>query len=438
MAREYLTGNLDQPFLLPPDMRAWLPPDHLVWFVMDVVDRMDLRTFEARADDPRGRRRYDPAVLVTVLLYAYCVGERSSRRIESRCVEDVAFRLAARDLHPDHTTLARFLKDFAAAFDGLFAQVLQLAARAGMGRVGTIVLDGTKVAADASPLAAKSQEAIAEEVRRITEEARRTDEAEDELYGEARGDELPPELADPRSRRARLDEALRQLEAEAAKDATRWPSRQRRRRPLRANITDPDSRVMKGPRGYFPGFNGQAVASEDGLIVAADVTNDQADNHLFTPMVDQACDNTVAAGMGRPARAVADNGYYSNTNATSDQPSSEDAGHRPERPRPEPFIAPPTDRRRAKLGTRGPIPQGATPAQVMARKLGTQAGGAAYRQRGATIEPIFGMIKSARGINRFRRRGLEAARSEWRLVATTHNVLKLWRQQGATAAAVTL
>lgn len=433
MAYDFLSGDRDQAFLLPPSMRDWLPVDHLVWFVIDLVDQLDLVEFRHRALDPRGRRRYDPAVLVTLLIYAYCVGERSSRRVERRCVEDVAFRIAAADLAPDHTTLARFITDHAGAFDALFAQVLRMARELGMGQVGTVFVDGTKMAADASPLAARTKDKILEEVQRITDEARRTDAAEDEAFGERRGDELPDELADPASRKARLREALRRIKQDEAADAERPPAR-RRTKPAKANVTDPECRVMKGPRGYFPAYNAQSVASEDGLVVAADVSDAPTDNHLFDPMVDQACDNLDHAGMTRPATACADNGYWTNDNATHDPVPDTDAAAAigPRRRRPEPLIAAPTDKRRRKIATRGPIPRDATPAQIMERTLATKRGRATYRKRAATIEPVFGQIKAARGITRFRRRGLTAARNEWRFIATTHNVIKMWRNQLAT------
>lgn len=425
VAHDFLSGDREQGFLLPPSMREWLPAEHLVWFVIDVVADLDLAMFSLRAEDPRGRRRYDPAVIVTLLVYAYCVGERSSRQIERRCVEDVAFRIAACDLAPDHSTLARFLKDHADAFDALFVQVLRLARAAGMVKMGTVLIDGTKVAADASPLAAMTGDRIEAEVRRITDEARRVDAEEDERYGDARGDELPADLVDPVSRKARLAEALARIRAEDAANEQRQASKQRTK-PATANVTDPQCRVMKGPRGFFPAYNAQAVATEDGLIVAADVCDHGVDNHQFEPMVDQTCANADAAGIERPQRAVADNGYFSNDNATyrDDDDPAEPA-------RPEPIIAPSRDQRRQPIKLRGPIPAGASPGQVMQRKLATKRGAAVYKKRASTIEPIFGQIKTGRRMNRFRRRGLDAARHEWRLAATTHNILKMWRYASA-------
>ena len=425
--------------MLPPDLVEWLPRDHEVWFVIDTVQRLDLSGFGRRTSDLRGRRGYDPSVLVTVLLYAYCVGERSSRRIERRCWEDVALRVAAANLRPDHTTLSRFLKDHADAFDDLFTQVLVLAHQMGMGQVGVVSLDGTKMAADVSGQAARTKDKITEEVRRMTGEARDVDAAEDEMFGQRRGDELPDDLVDPVSRRARLDQAIRELQAQEAQDARRPPSKQPKK-PRKANVTDPQCRVVKGPRGFFPGYNAQAVGSQDGLIVAADVTQDQADNAQYVPMIDQAQANLKAAGMAQPHHALADNGYWSDDNVTShlDDPAGlateadltaaqgATADELPLR-RPKPIIPPRRDTRRAKIATSGPVPKSATPSQILERTLTGDQARALYKQRSSTIEPIFGQIKAARGITRFRRRGLAAVRHEWRLTATTHNLLKMWR-----------
>lgn len=419
MARDYLSGDRSQQFLLPPDMRDWLPDDHLVWFVIDVMSRLDVSAFEQRGDDLRGRRGYDPAVLATVLVYAYCVGERSSRRIERRCHEDIAFRIAAANLTPDHTTLSRFIKDRADAFDGLFVQVLAVAAAAGMGRVGAIFIDGTKLAADASPLAGRTRAQLEAEVRRITDEARSVDEDEDDTFGDGTGEELPAGLADPDARRAKLDEALRQLEDVEA----RRRSNSKSRKPPRINMTDPEARTMKGPRGWLWGYNAQAAVSEDGLIVAADVTQSPVDNSQFVPLVDQAGDNLDAAGLDQPDDAVADAGYWSTANATSHQAPEAS------RPRPAPLIPPVPSKSRPKLGTRGPIPSSANAMQIMERKLTTRRPRQLYARRKILVEPAFGMIKSARRIDRVRRRGFDAARHEWRLAATTHNLLKIWRHQ---------
>jgi transposase len=212
MGQNFIAGDRDQAFLMPPDLRDWVEPGHLAWFVVDAVGELDLAAFYARyRQDGWGRAAYDPAVMVAVMLYAYCRGIRSARAIERRCVEDVAFRVVAANLRPDHATIARFRADHELALAGLFGQVLAMCQRAGLVRAGVVAVDSTKVAANASGLENKTYEELA---REILKEAAEIDAAEDELYGEARGDELPPELADPRTRRARIRELMDELDAE--------------------------------------------------------------------------------------------------------------------------------------------------------------------------------------------------------------------------------
>src|SRR3954454_4736274 len=221
MAQSFLSCDRDQDFLLAPSVRDWLPEGHLAWFVVEVVERLDLREIYGhyRADGS-GRPAHEPAMMVTLLVYAYCVGERSSRQIERRCVEDVAFRVIAANRAPDHSTIARFRQRFSEPLAGLFVQVLAMCARAGMVRVGTVAIDGTKMAANAGLGANRTYAAIRAEVQRILDEADQVDAAEDELFGDARGDELPRKLADRRSRKARLDQIQAELEAEhAAREA---------------------------------------------------------------------------------------------------------------------------------------------------------------------------------------------------------------------------
>src|SRR5919197_5740928 len=217
MAQNFLSCDREQDFLLPPSVREWLPAGHLAWWLLEVVARLDLDAFygEYRADGS-GRPAHDPAMMVALLLYAYCVGERSSRQIERRCAEDVAFRVVAANRAPDHTTIARFRQRHAERLAELFVQVLALCQRAGMVRVGTVAVDGTKLAANAGISANRSYEKIRREVERILAEADAVDAAEDERFGQARGDELPEELADPVTRRERLERAKAELEAEQA------------------------------------------------------------------------------------------------------------------------------------------------------------------------------------------------------------------------------
>ena len=210
MPQNFLACDREQEWLLPPSLREWLPEHHLAWFVIDAVAEMDLAAFYAsyRADG-HGRAAHDPAMMVALLLYAYAIGERSSRRIERRCVEDVAARVICANQRPDHTTIARFRQRHETALAGLFGDVLALCAEAGLVQVGVVAIDGTKVHANASQHATRSYEEIA---REILAEAGAVDAAEDEQFGERRGDELPSELATAQGRRGWLREAKRRLD----------------------------------------------------------------------------------------------------------------------------------------------------------------------------------------------------------------------------------
>lgn len=435
MAFSHRGGDRSVQFLLPPSLDDWVPQDHLARFVAGTVDQLDLSGFaRPHRPDGRGRRSYDPKMLLGLVLLAWCEGERSSRRIERLCVENIAFRWITGNEVPDHTTISRFIKDKAAALDGLFAQVLRLGFAAGMGEVGVVAIDGTRMGADASPLKSLSRQRLEAEARRIREEHEANDAAEDETFGESRGDELPAELADPNSRDARIAEALRQIEEEDAAAAAAHEAKvAARKRPggrpsrapapteRKANITDPDCRIMRGPRGFGTAYNAQAAVSEDQLILAAEVTQDHTDNAQFIPMAAAVRDQLDALGAQEPDTFLADTGYWQ-PDIFNDDPDG-----------PEVLIPPVAHKARTKLATRGPVPAGASPAQRMERKLSTKAAKATYKKRAVIVEPVFGQIKGPRSITRFRRRGLDAARSEWRLIATTHNLLKIWRHSAAPA-----
>lgn len=424
---------------MPPSLRDWLPEGHLVWFVLDAVEEMDLGAFYADyRDDGHGRPAHDPALMVALVLYAYAVGERSSRRIECCCVESVAFRVIAGNRAPDHSTIARFVGRHQERMEALFAQVLGLCARAGLAHAGTIALDSTKIQANASGLANRTYEQIA---REIFEEAKAIDAAEDERYGEARGDELPPELADPKTRRARLREAKRQLEAEwqAERDARQAMLDRRARheaetgrRPTgrppvdrelpdaprgRRNVTDPESRPVKTPRGFIQGYNAQAAATADQIIVCADVVIGSPDQGLLEPMTAQATSALEAVGAGRPEVLLADAGYWNTEQISALHARGIDVVVKPD----------------GEAGRRRPQKQNALAAELR-KRLQTADGKALYSQRRQIIEPIFGQTKANRRIDRFLRRGLAACRSEWRLITATHNLTKLWRHSLATAA----
>jgi transposase len=465
MGQRFIACDREQSFLMPPDVREWLPERHLAWFVIDAVGEMDLDGFyAAHRADGRCRPAYDPAMMVALLVYAYARGIRSSRMIERACEEDVAFRVLAAQQRPDHATIARFVERHEDAIAGLFGEVLTLCARSGLVRVGVIAVDGTKLQANASRNENLDYEQLA---REILEEAKATDAAEDELYGQARGDELPEEFATAQGRRGWLREAKQRLEAERAanpqpvprsrskrvKEAKRrleeelWTETRANRayeayrargrmkdgrrfgrppdpyRPPdtpagRINVSDPDSRVVKGLRGFIQGYNAQAVTNEHQVVIAAEVMTAAPDFGHLEPMFDAAQRELRAAGVtDTPGVLLADAGYWHQQQMERivDQGIA--------------VLIPPdaSKRRGARPGWDGGL------YAFMRRVLATEHGGGLYRQRQPMIEPVFGQTKHNRRIDRFQRRGRAAVRAEWRLITATHNLLKLHRHTLATA-----
>jgi transposase len=443
VAQNFLPCDRDQELLLPPSLREWLPADHLAWFVLEAVDEIDLSDFYGDyRDDGWGRAAFDPRMMVALLLYAYAIGERSSRAIERRCREDVAFRVICANSIPDHATIARFRARHEAALAAVFTEVLRLCAEAGLVSVGLLALDGTKLRANASQRANRSYAEISAEVERMLREAAEVDAAEDERLGEARGDELPEGLRCASERRQRLRAAKRRLEAEVESEraahedhlARRAQIEAERGRPLRgrkpkppparveptarANTTDPDSRPMRSHDGYLQGYNAQAVTTEGQLIVAAEVSTDSPDGRLLEPMADAASRELDTAGIGeRPGTLVADAGYWNvpqiervRSGGTEVLVATE-SGRRGGAPKP------PAKRAKRMEGAY----------REMHEALRTPRGRELYRRRQPMIEPVFAQTKITRRADRFLRRGLSACRSEWRLIAATHNLLKLWR-----------
>lgn len=310
----------DQRFLLPVDMREWLPENHLALFIVDAVEGLDLSAFYAsyRADG-WGRAAFDPQMMVALVLYAFSVGERSTRRIERRCLEDIGFRVITAGDTPDHSTIARFIARHHDALEGLFAQVVAICARAGLVRPATVAIDGTKVAANASIDNTITEDQFADYARRVFEEAAEIDAEEDRLYGDRRGDEPPEFLRDRATRREWIREQLaeqqRKRDADAADPRT---THRRRKRTVRVNTTDPDSRSMKGARGFIQGYNAQAAVTDDQIIVGAEVTNVVDDSGHFQPMIKKAQDNLRSAGAAPVGTAVADAGYFSVANMEAD------------------------------------------------------------------------------------------------------------------------
>jgi len=461
MSQNFLACDRNQPFLLPPDVREWLPEEHLAWFVIDAVGVMDTSPFYAAyREDGHGRAAYEPSMMIALLLYCWSRGVRSSRAIERACVEDVACRVIAAHQHPDHATIARFVERHERALGDLFGEVLALCADAGLATVGVIAIDGTKVCANASRDRTMTYEQLA---RTIIDEAITTDAAETAQHGERRGDELPDIVATthgrqgwlraarqrldqqrarrgepiPRSRRERLLEAKRRLEedhqvhleANTAYEDYRRNGRMKNGRRLGAhsppkryeppetptgkvNLTDPDSKLVHGMRGWIQGYNAQTVCNERYLIVAAEITTASPDFGHLGPMLTAARRELNAAGVNnQPGVVVADAGYWhlEQMNEITGQGI--------------PVLIPPDSSRRRNKPTRPGWNGGAY--DFMRSVLSTEHGAALYKQRAQLIEPIFGDTKHNRGFTRFARRGRSAARTEWRLMATTHNLLKL-------------
>lgn len=446
MAQNFLSCDREQAMLLPASVSDWLPEGHLARFVVDVVERLDLTAFYAayRADGS-GRPAHDPAMMVALVLFNYAVGVRSSRAIERRCVEDVACRFVAANRAPDHVTINRFRSRHQAALSELFGEVLALCVRAGMARVGTVAIDSTKLAADASLGANRTYDGLRAEAQRILEEAAAVDAAEDERYGEARGDELPAELADPKTRAGRIKELLEELQAQrdrlqAEQDAKRaaYEHHQRRaagqrprgRPPSRelpkeqqalfarkVNVTDRDSAIVSDRGKLIQGYNVQAAVADGQIILAARATGIANDHGQLAPMVAAARQQLAAIGITEDVgRVLADSGYWNVAQVR------ELAGEGTEvLVQPRPF------KPESLHKSREPF------AREMTARLALPEGAARYRRRQQIVEPVFAHIKHLRGITRVLRRGRAAVQAELDLIATTHNLLKLYRATPAAA-----
>jgi len=445
MSKTYREWSPDQAYLFPPSPQDWLPEDDLVYFLLDTVATLDLSPFFAHYErELRGQPPFHPRMMVALLLYCYATGTRSSRRIMRRCRVDVACRVIVGSDIPDFRTISDFRRTHLARLEALFVEVLKLCALAGLARVGTLALDGTKVKANASRHKAMSYERMKSEetrlqgeVAKLMAEAEAADDGDDARHGPDRhGDELPDELARRQSRLAKIQEARKLLEERARIEAAEEAARRRAEGksppkipPAEAvpdpkdqiNFTDPESRIMKASnKGWDQCGNAQAVANEHQIILAADVTDQANDVRQVVPMADQARANLDAAGLKGAIRAMlGDTGFYSETNATA----LEGRGI-------EPYLA--TERLKhneeVAAAPRGRIPAGLSAKQRMARKLRTKKGRQMYARRKGMIEPVFGQLKQVLGFRQFSLRGLAAMRGEWRLMATVHNLLKLWRR----------
>jgi len=457
MAKSFLPYSVDQQLLLPPDMREWLPENHLAHFILDVVDSLDLSSILAvyRRKNERGRSAYHPKMMVSLLVYAYCMGKPSSRKIERATYEDVAYRVIAGDQHPDHDTISDFRHQHLKALSGLFVQVLLLCQQAGLVKLGHVALDGTKVKANASKHKAMSykrmcetEEKLKKEVEALLQEAQQVDADEDAKYGKGRrADEIPGDLARRESRLKKIKEAKAALE-EAAKEKAEVKAKEvraklaeRKRKEQETgkktggrppevpnpdeavpepksqrNFTDPESRIMKdgASKSFEQAYNAQAaVDAEAQVIVASSITQETNDKKQLVPMLEKVQEQTGQM----PEKASADSGYFSEAAVSDDRVNEVD------------LYVPPERRKRSDAAEQDtePVSTDPTQAEAMRAKLSSPEGSNVYSQRKHVVEPVFGQIKEARGFRRFSFRGVEKVSGEWDLICLTHNLLKLFR-----------
>jgi len=436
---------------------AKLPEGDLVFFLLDTVPQLELSRFYAPYEhDTRGAPPYDPAMMVCLLLYAYCVGVFASRKIALACERNLAFLAIVGQDRPDFRTISDFRKLHLEAFKDVFVQVVRLAAEAGLVQLDNVATDGTKSQGNASRHKAMSYGYMKQEVERLREDsealvtqASQQDEADDAALGRRRGDELPAELARREDRLARIEAAMRRLEAQAKAEAEAERQRQadaeaerqrtgKQRRgkapkpvedspddKAQSNLTDPELHIMRtNNKGWD--YCGNAQASVDGacqIIVACDVTEAAHDKQQAEPMAQATLATLNQAGLERPKDAAGavqaipatlDNGYDSEAAVVA----LETLGF-------DPYMATGRQRHQSAQVAAPELP--VTVQERMAAKIRTPAGKALYARRKVIVEPVFGQIKEARGFRRFLLRGLATIRGEWRLVCLTHNLLKIWR-----------
>jgi len=424
MAKTYKTYLPEQDLLLPSRLREWLPENHLVYCVSDVVDQLDLSAIESVYEkEDRGQPPYHPGMMAKILVYGYCVGVFSSRRIQKRLVEDVAFRVLAAGNQPDFRTISEFRKVHLKALEELFRQVLRLALEVGALKLGRVALDGSKIKANASKHKAMSygrmeetEKRLGEEVQELLRQAEAADQEEDSRYGrERQGDELPAELQRRETRIARIREAKKALEERAREKAESEGKDGKEAKPeakAQYNFTDPESRIMKGPDGFVQAYNTQVTVEPIfQLIVGQAVTQATNDKQQMVPLVEAMEEQSGQ----KPEEVLGDSGYCSDGNL--EYLEEEEI---------EGFVATEKQKHgeRSETCKRGPLPNDATRVERMDRKLKTKVGAAIYARRKCIVEPVFGQIKQARGFRQFLLRGLEKVRGEWALICMTHNLLK--------------
>jgi transposase len=458
MGQNFFPDTIDQTLLFAPSLHDWLPEAHLARFLVDVVSALDLSAIYASyaEKDGRGQAAYAPEMMVRLLLYGYANGVYSSRKIQARTFEDVAFRYLSGDQHPDHATIAEFRKRHLDSLSGLFTQALLLCSKAGLVKLGHVAIDGTKIKANASKHKAQSygrmgetEQRLKQEIEALLKQAEKTDAAEDVQYGKGkRGDELPDELARRENRLKKIQQAKAELEqqakekvaqqraeterkqAEREEEKRRTGKKKRGRKPkppdpdkatpedtAQRNFTDPESRIMPdgANKGSFvQGYNAQiAVDSASQVIVAAEITQETNDKMQLIPMIAQMVMNLEQ----KPEKVSADTGYFSEANVTDESVKDVDL-----------YVATGRDQHGAAVETNSnPPPADASVKEAMHHKLRTAAGRDVYKMRKAIVEPVFGQIKEQRGFRRFSLRGKQNVSREWKLVCAVSNLLKLFR-----------
>lgn len=430
MGKVYKDYEQNQMLLLPPSLRDWLPEGHLAFFISDTVDQLDISAIQNEYEkELRSYPPYHPRMMLKILVYGYCVGVRSSRKIARRVEEDVAFRFLAGGNMPRFRSIAEFRQRHLRAFRSVFLQVLLMCKESGLVKMGHVSLDGTKVKANASKHKAMSYGRMESEEKRLTKEieemlreAAKIDEIEDRRLGrDKRGDELPEELAHRETRLQRIKaakEALErraQAEAEAENEAggvDESPKSVEPKPTAQINFTDADSRIMVDKKTFVQAYNAQAaVDSKSQVIVANDVTNQSNDKQQVKPMVSAIRANLDVV----PDHLSADTGYFSKNNV--EWLIKEKIA---------PYIPPKKQKHnQPRVSPRGPITPDMTVAQLMERKLRTKRGQEFYKKRKTIVEPVFGQIKEAMGFRQFLLRGLAKVKAEWDLVCLCHNLKKL-------------
>jgi transposase len=447
MEKTFKSCDRKQMLLLPPSLLDWLPQGHLAHFILDVVEQLDLsKIYASYLGNGRGQPPYEPRMMTALLFYAYCTGVPSSRQIEKKTFEDVAFRVIAANRHPDHDSVCEFRKRHRKALAALFVQILRLCQEAGLVKLGHVALDGTKVKANASKHKAmsygrmkKKKQELEKEIEGLFKSAEAVDKEEDKKYGKGKkGWDLPDELKRRETRLAKIKEAMNALEEEAKQEAsekqqTTKTKTEKKQAPAsepspaepsdtaQRNFTDPDSRIMKttSTKSFEQCYNGQAMVDDlSQVIVAASLSQHANDSDEVEPILDILEENLGA--IPHAMAVTADAGYFSETNMML----FEDALLNP-------FIA----TKKLRHGevpppVRGRPPLGMTPKERMIRKLSTKRGQAIYSKRKSTVEPVFGQIKQARGLRQFSLRGYENVSAEWQIWCLSHNLLKLYRHGG--------